>query len=456
MFTSDGPGDEFADDGSHRDGNCLARRRVWFGTDLRFISAPQERQMMSSLLNWLRIVSVAGLAITVACSDSPTDLGASGSGTVVVKLTDAPFLTDSLKRVDIFVVRVEGRVAAADSTEADSDHENGSAHGWKVLASPNAPFELLSLQNGASVTLGSTSLDAGSYNGFRFIIDPTKSSATLKNGRVLSGSSTPSITFPSASRSGIKVVLSKPVTIVGGGTTTLLLDFDVNESFVMRGNSIDQNGLLFKPVIRGSIVDAATVNATVRLVNATNVALNFLQGGTALTGGSNLAFGASSACSSVNAATPGLTIVEAGATAPLAGFAPALQAGTTYTIVVYPNASGVAQFSTLSNTFAPTTGQAGLRVFNATTSSTGYDVFVTATGAALAVPTVANTLAGTSSLFVSVPAGSSQVRLAGAGATTALLDLGSQAFNAGQNSTLVIAPPAQGSTVPRAFLVGGC
>jgi hypothetical protein len=33
----------------------------------------------------------------------------------------------------------------------------------------------------------------------------------------------------------------------------MLVDFDVAQSFVIRGNSLDQNGLLFKPVIRGTL-----------------------------------------------------------------------------------------------------------------------------------------------------------------------------------------------------------
>src|SRR5205085_1940402 len=123
--------------------------------------------------------------------------------------------------------------------------------------------------------------------GFRLIIDPTKSSVTLKNGQVLSSTSSPSVTFPSASRSGIKIVLSKPVTIVAGTTTSLLIDFNVNNSFVMRGNSIQKNGLLFKPVIQATVTNTALTNASVRLINATGTALNLLQNGTATTGGSN-------------------------------------------------------------------------------------------------------------------------------------------------------------------------
>lgn len=72
-------------------------------------------------------------------------------------------------------------------------------------------------------------------------------------GTVLTSSSSPSVTFPSAAQSGIKVNLGKPITISTDGTTTALVDFDVSRSFVIRGNTIDANGLLFKPVVRGTV-----------------------------------------------------------------------------------------------------------------------------------------------------------------------------------------------------------
>jgi hypothetical protein len=404
----------------------------------------------------LATLALAAATLPVACSDSLSGLS-DGTGRLVVKLTDAPFLSDSVASVDVFVVRVDGRVGSTDDADADANVQNGAAAGWHTLAEPNALYDLLTLQNGATATLGSATLTAGTYNGFRFIIDPNQSSITLKNGKKLTNTSSPSVTFPSASRTGIKIVLSKPVEIVGGATTTFLVDFDVNNSFVMRGNSIEQNGLLFKPVIKGTITDAATVNATIRLANSTAVSLDFLQGTTALSGGSNLAFGASSACSSVNAATPNLNVVQTGTTTPLPGFTPTLEVGKSYSVIAYPNAANVIQFATLSNLFTPVAGQAGLRVFNATTIAAAFDVFVTVPAAPLTTPTVANVLSGASSAFVSVPAGGSQIRLTAVGTTTpVLLDFGTQTFVAGQNVTLVIAPPAAGQTAPRAFLVVGC
>jgi hypothetical protein len=43
------------------------------------------------------------------------------------------------------------------------------------------------------------------------------------------------------------------VVVDAEATTTMVADFDVGSSFVMRGNSLTQNGLLFKPVIKATM-----------------------------------------------------------------------------------------------------------------------------------------------------------------------------------------------------------
>ncbi len=126
-------------------------------------------------------LAIASLAAIGACSDTGSATG-SGTGAMRVQLTDAPFSSDSVSRVD-----------------------------------------------------------------------PSQSSVTLKNGAVLTATSSPSVTFPSASRSGLKVNLTTPITVKTGDTVTTLVDFDVNGSFVQRGNTIAQNGLLFKPVITATV-----------------------------------------------------------------------------------------------------------------------------------------------------------------------------------------------------------
>ena len=411
-------------------------------------------QIRRILVRTSAFLALAGFG--VACSSDSTLPGVSSGGTIVVNLTDAPFLTADVKSVDIFVVEVDGRVLATDDNDANANLDNAAAGGWQVLASPNKSFNLLALQNGATASLGTTSIPTGTYSGFRFIIDQSKSSVTLKDGTVLNGNSTPGIKFPSAAKSGLKINVSKPVVIVGGATTTLLVDFDVNDSFVLRGNTIMQNGLLFKPVVNATIVDAATVNATVRLANATDVALDLRQGTGVVAGGSNLAFGGISSCTSVTAASPGLAVALTGTTANISGFAPTLIAGNSYTFIAFPS-GGSTTFATLVNTFNPAVNQAGFRVFNATGGATALDAFVLATiPVPLAgTPTISGAASGTATAFVNVPAGSQNIVLTLTTVPTSVLTLSAQALTAGTNYTLVIAPPLSGTTL-RAFLVAGC
>lgn len=195
----------------------------------------------------LAIVGVTGWACN---SDSVTG---GSRGTVVVRLTDAPFPTDSVDSVNVFVVRVDARMTSADSAAADSAEANASAGGWITLASPGRVYNLMALRNGIFAALDTTEVTAGNYSAVRLVIDPSRSRVVLKNGTVLSSNTSPSVSFPSGSTSGIKVNLAGGLNVVAGDTTSLLLDFDLDQSFVLRGNSITQLGLLFKPVIIATV-----------------------------------------------------------------------------------------------------------------------------------------------------------------------------------------------------------
>lgn len=207
---------------------------------------------MSSLL--FRRAAVGALTLlssTIGCADNTRQ----GTGTMQVQLTDAPFSSDSVSRVDVFVVRVDAKQESAADAEvvAGAEDSQASANGWTTIATPNQRIELLALRNGFTTTLGSTVVAAGSYQSFRLVIDPSQSSVTLKNGTELTSASSPSVSFPSAARSGIKVNLDAPIVVNADGTTTVLVDFDVSRSFVMRGNTIASGGLNFTPVIRGTL-----------------------------------------------------------------------------------------------------------------------------------------------------------------------------------------------------------
>jgi hypothetical protein len=192
------------------------------------------------------------LGAVLACSESSME---PGQGRIALRLTDAPFPLDSVESIDVFVVRVEAKLQATTESDASASvaADEASSDGWIVLATPNAVFDLMDLQNGVSTFLGDAVVAAGTYQSMRLILDTNPSGVTLKNNMVLTGSSSPSIVFPSAGQSGIKVVLQDAVLVTEGETTNVLLDFDAGESFVLRGNTILQNGLLFKPVIHAIV-----------------------------------------------------------------------------------------------------------------------------------------------------------------------------------------------------------
>jgi hypothetical protein len=128
-------------------------------------------------------------------------------------------------------------------------------------------------------------------------------------------------------------------------------------------------------------------------------------------------------------------------------------------VVAYPGTNGTTQFATIADTFTPLSGQVGFRVFNAGTTGSSYDVYVTVPGASLTntPPTFGAVAAGGNPTFLGVSTGASQqVRITAQGSKTVLLDAGNVAFVAGQNVTMVIAPPVVGSTIPRTFMVAGC
>lgn len=191
-----------------------------------------------------------------ACGTTDSTSLAGGNGFLRLQLTDAPFPSDSVKSVDIFVVRVDAKLSEGDSAEAarGASDDSASSNGWITVANPNKSFDLLTLRNGTFAAIGQDTLPPGTYRGFRLVIDPSKSGVTLKSGMVLTGSTTPSVTFPSASRSGIKIVLTDGIRVAKDSTSTLRIDFDLDNSFVMRGNSIQRNGLLFKPVVKAAPV----------------------------------------------------------------------------------------------------------------------------------------------------------------------------------------------------------
>jgi hypothetical protein len=205
--------------------------------------------------SYLKILVAAAVLVGTACSDDAGGPDGAGNGSLTVRLTDKPFPFSEVASVNMFVVRIDAKVATVTDDEAE---DASDMDGWRTIVTPNDDYDLLDLQNGVTANLGTATLPTGTYKGFRLIIDPSKSSVTLTNGTVVD------VMWPSAAQSGIKIKLDTDIHVTEAGSV-MVLDFDVGRSFVMRGNSISQNGLLFKPVIRAAATDiTGSISGVVR------------------------------------------------------------------------------------------------------------------------------------------------------------------------------------------------
>jgi hypothetical protein len=193
--------------------------------------------------------------------------------------------------------------------------------------------------------------------------------------------------------------------------------------------------------------------AAVRFINATNTNISVANNGAIATGNTSLAFGDRSTCVDVNvnaSAGAGLRFTNVTTGTVLSTFTPSFTAGGNYTVVAYTAANGATQFAILNNAFTPSSGQAGVRFFNAAANAGT----LTLQGNGTAFTGNSAIALGSAGTFVSVPAGSQTVTFNNG--TTNVLNAGSLNFTAGQNSTIVIGPPTTGATGYRFFTATGC
>jgi len=184
------------------------------------------------------------LAALVACGDSsPQDAG--GSGSTRVLLSDAPFPFDRVARVDLYIVSVSGSLSP----------DTSAAGTFVTLAAPHRSINLLALQNGAFDELGRLDLPAGIITAVRLVIDTDSSSITLKDGRVLTGASSPGIYWQSsAGRPTLNALIQEQILVPEAGGT-VAIDFDVGKAFIppqeVDPTSTDE-GFIFSPVLRAA------------------------------------------------------------------------------------------------------------------------------------------------------------------------------------------------------------
>ncbi len=198
----------------------------------------------------LGIVSVLGILFSTGCQKISNDQTGDEQGRLVINLTDAPFPMDMIDAATVNIVKVEIRKKS-----------EGTNLGYPYITVFEGleEFNLLDLRNGITAELVDLEIDSGNYDLIRLYVD--EASLTVKDG------DTYSMKVPSGAQTGIKIFMKPDLHVEGGLTTDVLLDFSIEKSFILKGNTKSPAGIKgfnFKPVIRAvNITTAGTVEGLV-------------------------------------------------------------------------------------------------------------------------------------------------------------------------------------------------
>ncbi|TFG78442.1 MAG: DUF4382 domain-containing protein [Flavobacteriales bacterium] len=223
---------------------------------------------------FLSIATVAIFAF-IGCTDA--DDSSPEMGRLTVLLTDAPFPTDLVSEANVTIYRIEARYKGSahveedvedymeeeteDMTVEDSSDDMEEDGDTKFITIMEAEYtvNLLDLKNGVTAKLAELEVTEGTYDLLRVYVKGVN--VVLADGTEFE------LTVPSGSQTGIKIFIKPALVVSGGLSSDLLLDFDVCQSFVVKGNSNDLEGIKgfnFKPVIKvRNLSKSGTLKGTV-------------------------------------------------------------------------------------------------------------------------------------------------------------------------------------------------
>ncbi|MEA1898356.1 MAG: DUF4382 domain-containing protein [Bacteroidota bacterium] len=203
---------------------------------------------------------VIGLIVTIllsAVSCNKNDMS-DGYGTLKLSITDAPFPVEFIEEAIVTITKIEIR---------QMDESEG--YPFITVFDDTVDINLIELRNGVQAELSEVEIPAGNYDLIRLYVD--KASISIKDFE------TYDLKVPSGAQTGIKIFLD-PHIRVAGGLTEILLDFNLDKSFVLKGNINTPAGIKgfnFKPVIRavnnstaGSVQGVVSDTSEVLLANA--------------------------------------------------------------------------------------------------------------------------------------------------------------------------------------------
>ncbi len=174
------------------------------------------------------LVFVVALAATlfVSACDSVDNNISEQNPRIKILLTDAP--RAEIESAFVTISRIE--IVGADDVS-------------QTLSETALKFDLLTLQNGSQALLVETTLNEGVFSYLRLFVEED-AEVTYDDD----DASIAELTIPSGFQSGVKILLNDiELNDDVDDQLTLVLDFDVLESFIPAG---DSGLLLFKPVVK--------------------------------------------------------------------------------------------------------------------------------------------------------------------------------------------------------------
>jgi hypothetical protein len=215
---------------------------------------------MKNVKMLLGIIVVLAILIATGCQDLDNENNNNQNGTLIIKLTDAPFPIDMIDAAMVTITKVEIRK----KSEGEED-----GYPFITVFEGSEEFNLLDLRNGVTADLVDINIEPGSYDLIRLYVDEV--------GLTVKDSETYSLKVPSGSQTGIKIFLEPAVEVVGGLTADVLLDVNLEKSFILKGNTKSPAGIKgfnFKPVIRAvnnttaGTIEGMVMNSDTALENA--------------------------------------------------------------------------------------------------------------------------------------------------------------------------------------------
>lgn len=203
----------------------------------------------------------------------------------------------------------------------------------------------------------------------------------------------------------------------------------------------DSTGLSDSQAANVRVVHASATTTTV------TTPIDVAVAGQVATGNAGVAFGSTSECVRVNAATPDLTVRVAGTGTVIATPAPFTAAGRNTVILSGPAAT--VRVTTITDPLTPQlqSGRARIRVFNGTTRTAAMDVYATPWNQPAAAVQEADIAQTEATGWLEVPAGGLvQVRLTNTGTQTEVDVINVGPLTSGQELTLIAVDPVTGQT----------